>query len=98
MSALALRLEFDGRPVDVRVEGEDQLACAAHVCEYLGIKNVSDAVEKIPEQDRVLAFGEVGFPRGRWFLREAGVNRLVMRSNKRLLRQEVEPRARRTDG
>lgn len=82
MNALALQLDYDGRPVAVRVEGDDNLVCAAHVCAVLDIENVSQAVKQIPEQDRTLCFDEGGPPAGRWFLREAGVNRLVVRSNK----------------
>ena len=81
---------FEGNEVEV-FEFEDKvLFNAKHIAEILGIKNVNDNISKMSEKQAVKLtnsiIGKTDFRKlhntGENFLTEAGVNKLILRSNK----------------
>lgn len=96
---------FEGEHMVRTVERDDEMwFVAADVCLILGLKNVTDAISKLDDDEKALATTE-GFGRGQGanIISEAGVYRLVFTSRKpvaerfkRWLAHDVIPSIRKT--
>lgn len=78
---LELTKLYDGKDFRLQGDTDNPLFCLPDVCEALELKNVSVAIQALPEEERAKRnlggrYGET------WFVTEPGLYRLIFRSNK----------------
>jgi len=80
---LPVEFKFENHAVRTIMAGDEIQFVAADVCEVLGIKNPTDAIGRLADDEKALAFIE-GIPGGQRInvVNQFGLTRLILRSNK----------------
>jgi prophage antirepressor-like protein len=81
--SLPVEFKFEGYAVRTVMKDGELCFVAADVCEVLGIKNPTDAIGRLDDDEKALAFIE-GIPGGQGIniVNQFGLTRLILRSNK----------------
>ena len=80
---LPVEFKFENHAVRTIMVGDEIQFVATDVCEVLGIKNPTDAISRLDDDEKALAFIE-GIPGGQRInvVNQFGLTRLILRSNK----------------